>query len=61
MPSGKYSSTETKQKMSLYLLSQLFYGIVLLHNLQTTAYLDNLQGFAKSLLRVSAPESRAKR
>jgi len=61
MPSGAYSNKETKQKMSLYLLSQLFYGIVLLHNLQTTSYLDNLQVFAKSLLRVSAAESKVKR
>jgi len=61
MPSGAYSKKEAKQKMSLSLLSQLFYGIVLLHNLQTTSYLYNLQMFAKSLLRVSAAEPKAKR
>jgi hypothetical protein len=60
IPVGKYSKTELSNKMSLYLLAQLFYGIVIVHNLQASAFLDSLQQLAKSLLRIPQPE-RAKR
>ncbi|KAI1717863.1 hypothetical protein Ddc_09714 [Ditylenchus destructor] len=61
IPTGIYTPSELQTKMSMYLLSQLYYGITVVYQVQVDAFLKDAHDVAKSMLRVSEPEKKVKK
>uniref|UniRef100_A0A914HY99 Uncharacterized protein n=1 Tax=Globodera rostochiensis TaxID=31243 RepID=A0A914HY99_GLORO len=60
IPTGELVKSELRNKMSLYLLAQLSYGITLVLNAQADYLIADLQSAIKSLIRVPVEEKHEK-